>query len=146
MPLDKSLIGAESEPELFTVERGAIRKFADAIGDPNPIYQRGDVAPPTFPTTFRVRIPGLADIDPSRFIHGNEEYMYERPLRAGDVVMVTRKVTDLFVKEGRLGQMTFVIASLEGRNPSGTLIFSGKTTVIIHQGGATLVRTETIRR
>jgi len=132
MALDKSLIGTQSEVERFTVERGAIRKFAEAIGDPDPVYQRGDIAPPTFPTTFRVRIPGLADVDPARFIHGNEEYVYERPLRAGDEILCTRTITDLFVKEGRLGQMTFVVATLEGREPNGSLVFTGKTTVIIH--------------
>jgi acyl dehydratase len=136
MALDKSLIGLESEPEVFEVERGAIRKFAEAVGDPNPVFRRGDVAPPTFPTTFRVRIPGLESVDPARFIHANEEYIYERPLRAGDVVTCKRKVVDLFTKEGRLGHMTFVIAALEGRDPAGALLFTGKTTVIIHGGGA----------
>ncbi|MFZ5817560.1 MAG: FAS1-like dehydratase domain-containing protein [Bacillota bacterium] len=135
MALDKSFIGLESEAELFEVERGAIRKFAEAIGDPNPVYQRGEVAPPTFPTTFRVKIPGLADVDPARFIHANEEYVYERPLRAGDRVLCRRKIVDLFEKEGRLGRMTFVVATLEGRDPSGSLIFTGKSTVIIHGGG-----------
>lgn len=26
------------EPQIFEVERGAIRRFADAVGDPNPLY------------------------------------------------------------------------------------------------------------
>lgn len=134
--LDRSLIGTVSSPETFQVERGAIRKFAEAVGDPNPVFMRGEVAPPTFPTTFRIRIPGLEDVDPARFIHANEEYIYERPLRAGDLITCTRKVVDLFEKEGRLGQMTFVIAILEGRDPDGLLLFTGRSTVIIHGGGA----------
>ena len=45
-------VGVESEPKTHLVEAGAVRKFADAIGDPSPAY-RGDasaaaVAPPTF--------------------------------------------------------------------------------------------------
>ncbi|MFL5298879.1 MAG: MaoC family dehydratase N-terminal domain-containing protein, partial [Anaeromyxobacteraceae bacterium] len=62
--LDKSLIGRESEPAVHEVERGAIRRFAEAIGDPNPIYveeeaarQAGHstvVAPPTFPFVLTV--------------------------------------------------------------------------------------------
>ena len=132
--LDKTLIGIESETELFEVERGAIRKFAEAIGDPHGMYLRGDVAPPTFPITFRVKIPGLANVDPARFIHANEEYTYERPLRAGDQVACRRKIVDLFHKEGRLGQMTFVITTMEGRGPDGQLLFTSKSTVIIHGG------------
>ena len=36
--LDKSLIGRESETTVVEVEKGAIRRFAEAIGDANPIY------------------------------------------------------------------------------------------------------------
>ena len=56
--LDKSLIGRESEPVVHDVEKGAIRRFAEALGDPNPIYVDEEaaraagypalVAPPTF--------------------------------------------------------------------------------------------------
>src|SRR5260370_1444097 len=56
--LTRDLIGRESELVLFEVERAAIRKFADAVQDQTPACVRGDVAPPTFPTTFRMTIPG----------------------------------------------------------------------------------------
>ncbi|HEY3365169.1 MAG TPA: MaoC family dehydratase N-terminal domain-containing protein [Symbiobacteriaceae bacterium] len=135
MPLDHSLIGATSGATAFVVEQGAIARFADAIGDPNPVYRRGDVAPPTFPTTFRVAVPGLADIDPARFIHGNEEYTYQRPIRAGDVLTCRRRIAELFVKEGRLGRMVFVISIIEGHDPDGALVFAGKSTVIVHGEG-----------
>lgn len=135
MPLDESLIGMRSEPETFEVEKGQIRRFAEAIGDPNPVFQRGEVAPPTFPTTFRVKIPGLADVDPARFIHANEEYTYERPIRAGDLLTCSRSITNFFIKQGKLGQMNFVVSAIEGRDPGGALVFTGKTTLIIHGGG-----------
>ena len=61
--IDKSLIGAWSDPFTVDVEKGAIRKFADAIGDPHIMYRdeayaqmqghSSVVAPPTFPTCFR---------------------------------------------------------------------------------------------
>lgn len=130
MPVDESLIGAQSEPVTFEVERGAIRKFAQAIGDPNPAYQSGEIAPPTFPTTFRVDIPGF-DVDPSRRLHGEEEYIYERPIRAGDVITVVRRVTDVYRREGRLGLMTFVKMESEGRDQSGELVFTARSTVIV---------------
>lgn len=133
MELDlTALVGQASEPETFEVERGAIRKFAEAIGDPNPVYLRGDVAPPTFPTTFRVALPGLAEIDPSHFIHGGEEYTYERPLRPGDRLTCQRRIVKAFARKGKLGHMTFVVSVLEGRDPAGELVFQGTTTLIIH--------------
>ena len=55
----KVVLGVESEPTVHEVERGAIRRFADAVGDPNPLYRDPDaardagyadvIAPPTYP-------------------------------------------------------------------------------------------------
>ena len=34
----RDVIGVESEAITYDVEKGAIRKFAEAIGDDNPLY------------------------------------------------------------------------------------------------------------
>ena len=89
-----SNIGDASEPVTFDVERGAIVRLAEAIGDDQPAYAEGTAAPPTFPTTFNFRlpVPSLSAIDPARFIHGDQEYAYERPLRAGDRITCVAKI------------------------------------------------------
>lgn len=61
--INRALIGQVSEPFLVEVEKGAIRKFAEAIGDPDLRFRNesdakragfpGIIAPPTFPVTFR---------------------------------------------------------------------------------------------
>jgi len=61
--VDRNAIGRESKPALNEVEKGAIRRFAEALGETNPIYfeeaaaraagYRSIVAPPTFPTSLR---------------------------------------------------------------------------------------------
>ena len=128
--LSRDLIGRESEVALFEVERGAIRKFAEAVQDQTPECLRGEVAPPTFPTTFRMTIPGLT-FDLARVLHGAQEYRYERPLRAGDRVRCRLRVADVYQRKGRLGEMTFLILALEGRDESGTSVFTGTTTAIL---------------
>ena len=128
--LSRDLIGRESEVVLFEVERGAIRKFAEAVQDQTPECLRGEVAPPTFPTTFRMTIPGLT-FDLARVLHGAQEYRYERPLRAGDRVRCRLRVADIYQRKGRLGEMTFLILALEGRDESGTAVFTGTTTAIL---------------
>src|ERR671930_2607070 len=60
--LDKNAIGRSSPPTLNEVEKGAIRRLAEALGDYNPIYYDEEyarasgyptiVAPPTFPASF----------------------------------------------------------------------------------------------
>ena len=128
--LSPDLIGRQSEVVLFEVERGAIRKFAEAVQDQTPECLRGDVAPPTFPTTFRITIPGLT-YDLARVLHGAQEYRYERPLRAGDRVRCRVQVADVYQRKGRLGEMTFLILVMEGRDESGTSVFTGTTTAIL---------------
>ena len=128
--LTSDLIGRESEEVLFEVERGAIRKFAEAVSDQTPECVRGDIAPPSFPTTFRIAIPGLS-FDLARVLHGAQEYRYERPLRAGDRVRCRVRVADLYRRQGRLGEMTFLILAMEGTDESGTLVFTGTTTAIL---------------
>ena len=61
--MDRNAIGRESKAALNEVEKGAIRRFAEALGETNPIYfeeaaaraagYRSIVAPPTFPTSLR---------------------------------------------------------------------------------------------
>ena len=127
--LTRDVIGLEAE-KLFEVERGAIRRFAEAVGDATPACVRGDIAPPTFPTTFRIPIPGLT-YDPARVLHGAQEYRYERPLRAGDRLRCRSRVADIYQRQGRLGEMTFLILELEGHDESGAVVFGGRTTAIL---------------
>ena len=127
--LSNDVIGLQAEQD-FVVEAGAIRKFADAVDDRTPAFQHGEIAPPTFPTTFRMTIPGLT-YDLARILHGAQEYRYERPLRAGDRIRCRNRVTDVYRRTGRLGEMTFLILELEGRDESGGLVFTGRTTAIL---------------
>lgn len=131
MSIDPSIIGRWSEPQVLEVERGAIRRFAEAIGDPNPVHRRGDVAPPTFPTTFGYQLPlPPLPFDPARILHGGEEYTYERPIRAGDRICCVRRITECYERPGSRGTMTFIVFETEGRDPDGNLVYRAKTTWI----------------
>jgi N-terminal half of MaoC dehydratase len=129
--LDASLVGAASEPATFDVEKGAIVKLAEAIGDPASEYRAGEAAPPTFPTTFRMPIPGLSEVDPARFLHGEQEYEYDRPLRAGDRITCVARIADVREKETRVGPATFVVAEIEGRDEAGERVFVGRSTLLV---------------
>ncbi len=50
--LDKNAIGRASPPFLNEVEKGAIRRFAESLGDYNPIYYDEEYARASgYPTT-----------------------------------------------------------------------------------------------
>jgi len=128
MAVDRSVIGLTSEPVVNEVEKGAIRKFAEAIGDPNPVYAQGEIAPPTFPTTFRTKLP--ITIELKRVLHGGQEFEYERPIRAGDVITVVSRVVDVVEKHGKLGAMTIYTVESEGTDAEGQLVYRGRSTII----------------
>jgi len=128
--VSRELIGRQSDEVLVEVERGAIRKFAEAVGDTTEACLRGDIAPPTFPTTIRIPIPGLT-IDLARVLHGGQEYRFERPILAGDRLRCHTRLRDVYQREGKLGAMTFLIIELEGRAENGEPVFTGRSTVIV---------------
>jgi len=131
--VDRSNIGDSSKAITFDVEKGAIVKFAEAIGDLQPAYLEGTAAPPTFPTTFNFRLPvaSLAAADPARTLHGDQEYAYERSLRAGDRITCVARIADVNEKETRLGTASFVVVETEGRDDAGQLVFTARATVIM---------------
>lgn len=141
MLMDPSVIGSQSEPRLVEVEKGAIRVFANAIGDSNPLYldevfakEQGFaslVAPPTFPTTFRLPPNPKVKFELARVLHGEQEYAYERPIVAGDVLRCVSTVVDVYERTGKLGSMTFLISEVRGEDLEGNLVYTGKGTVII---------------
>jgi len=107
----------------FHVERGKIREFADAIGDPNPIYRDPDyaaemgfagiLAPPTMLRTFlyepKAASEALKVKDWSYIVHGEQEFTWHRPVQPGDVVDSAATIASVEVKRGR----TYVTVELE---------------------------------
>ncbi|MFC4769000.1 MaoC family dehydratase N-terminal domain-containing protein [Effusibacillus consociatus] len=140
LELFKPFIGVESNPVKNEVEKGAIRKFADAIGDPNPLYRDEEyakttrfgriVAPPTFSRTFEYgEIVGLT-FKKEGLIHGEQQFEYYKPIFAGDVLFCSTKLADVYEKEGKLGRMTFLVYEQKGVNESGETVFIARSSAI----------------
>ncbi|WP_042387038.1 MaoC family dehydratase N-terminal domain-containing protein [Streptacidiphilus melanogenes] len=106
MPLDPAFVGRTYPPTpAYEVGREKIREFAEAVRDANPAYTDRDaakalghpdvVAPPTFPfvITYRAAAQVVQDpelgLDYSRVVHGDQRFVYTRPVRAGDRLSVT---------------------------------------------------------
>lgn len=142
--VDKSIIGVESEPVSYEIEKGAIKKFAEAIGEDNPIYFKEEaaiekgypslLAPITFPTTFRGYVAEwFSNLDNNKLLHGEQSYTYHQRLFAGDKINVTETVSDVYEKSGSNGTLTFIIRLRKGYK-ADTLLFTEKATFIIRGG------------
>lgn len=101
MPLDQSFVGRTYPPTApYEVGREKIREFATAVRDPHPAYLDPDaakalghpdvIAPPTFPVIIAIPAAYQAVQDPefglgrSWVVHGDQRFVYHRPMRAGD--------------------------------------------------------------
>ncbi|MGH2495149.1 MAG: FAS1-like dehydratase domain-containing protein [Ktedonobacteraceae bacterium] len=135
MPIDSSLIGASSQPQTFEVTREAVLRFMEATEDP--ALQNGTTiehAPPTFPTTFRVRVPGL-ELDGSKMqlIHGEQQYSYTRKLRIGEKITCVARVADIRERTGKSGAMKLLVAEISGTDEQQQPVFTGRSTTIVRE-------------
>ncbi len=133
MPIDSSLIGKSSPPQTFEVTREAVQRFMEATEDPA-LHTNAplEYAPPTFPTTFRMRVTGL-ELDPTRMqlLHGEQEYSYMRRLRIGEQITCTARIVDVRQRSGRTGEMTFMVTETTGHDAHQQPVFIARSTSII---------------
>ncbi len=139
--LYEALVGERSAPVTNTVEREAVRRFAEAIADPSPLYRDEEMAkksrygrllaPPTFPRTFDYgRIEGL-ELPSAGLIHGEFRISYGRPLLVGDEVLCRLELKDSYDKHSRRGLLGFLLFERTGEDLDGTRVFTANDTVVV---------------
>lgn len=143
--MDLSVLGREYPPFEFPIERGKIREFANALEDDNPIYRdpayakaspfAGIIAPPTFLRTFFYENPASVrdlKVKDWRFIlHGEQEFEYYLPIRAGDLLTGQDRIVKVFEKEGRRGgKLTFAVIETTFHNQRGEKVQVARRTLI----------------
>ena len=138
MALDPGFIGRTYPPTaVYEVGREKIREFADAIGDPNPVYRdpavaqdfghRDVLAPPTFPIAITwpaalviIEDPELG-LDFSRVLHGEQRFVYTRPIYADDQLTATVIIEDISERMGQSFMSTRIdLATVDGEHVVST--------------------------
>jgi acyl dehydratase len=137
--VDRSAAGREAKAAVNEVERGAIRRFAEAIGETNPIYfeeaaaraagYRSVVAPPTFPTTLRAASDlreGLMLSPGKHLLQAEQSFEYARPIVAGDRLVVRTKIADVAQRQTPSGLTDVVVIEDEGRDDAGDVVYRSR--------------------
>lgn len=125
-------IGKAAEPRTLDIERGAIRRFAEAVGDENPLFNNdrdarktrfgGMIAPPTFCRSLMAAVPDVKlDMPGFRGLDGGSEWEYLEPIRPGDRITVQSKIADIRESAGRLGPMVFMTTETTYTNQHGQI-------------------------
>jgi hypothetical protein len=128
----ESLLNVEFGPEVYEIEKRMVRRFAEAIDDPNPAWQQ--VTPPTFPAalvpTELLHRLFNAECPLKRVLNGASELEYFKPIRVGDVIAVTARLDKLRKMEGKEGTTLFMIMEATYKNQDGELVARGKNTYV----------------
>ena len=139
----KKAIGVPSEPVTIEIEKGMIRKFAESIEDPNPLWQDegyakksrygGIIAPPGLLMGAEMRGRGMEmsfQLPRLQILDGGGEWEYIKPIRPGDVLTVVDKLHDLRERDGRMGKMLFIVTETTWTNQHGELVARALGTLI----------------
>ena len=143
MPLNKALIGKEypaSAP--YEVGREKIKEFANAIGDPNPVYHDEAaaraagypdlIAPPTFLTVLNFKYSPQLIGDPElgleywRVVHGEQTYEHVRPARPGDLLVGRPRIADI----GARGDNEYLYVEATIETTQGEKIATARSTIV----------------
>ena len=150
------LIGKTGEVSILEVEKGAIARFADAVGDPNPLYWDEEyarksrygsiIAVPGFfgwatkaatreaassetRENLRAALAKAGYTNPAN-IDAGVEYEFFSPVRAGDTLASLSTIKDIIEREGRTGKMAFIITEVTYTNQRGELVAKSRRTLI----------------
>lgn len=147
----RAMIGKESEPEVYEVDKTGVRMFARAIGYSDRVFYdeeyaksqgyRNLPAPPGFlgtavydpetsnPTFSRRRSEGLKT-PLKRLLNGGNEFEYHEVICAGDVLTMTEQITDIKERAGGMGPMLITTREQIYRNEAGRVVAIARGTSI----------------
>ena len=143
MAIDPAYAGRTFEPsEPYEVSRVKIAEFAAAIGDASPLCRDRAaaqaagypdvVAPPTFAIVITaadsarlIADPGLG-VNYAMVVHGEQSFAYDRPLRAGDVVVAQTTIESI----RQVRTMTTMATTTEIRTVDGERVCTAHSTLV----------------
>ncbi len=126
----KSKLGTELESTTYEIDKGTIQRFVQAIDDPNPQWQV--IAPPTFVVTLGLEQfqQLLTSTSSETLLHGSTALEYCLPIRPGDVITATTKVTNIRERQGNMGRTAFITVETTYKNQRQELVAKCRQMVI----------------
>ncbi len=141
-----SQIGTESEDMVLEVEKSVVKRFIEAVEDPNPLWQDeeyakktiygGLMAPPNLLCTViagagggRIRVKSS---NPRRGgVAGGDELELFQPVRVGDVITSRAKLIDIQERTGKDGtRRMYTIVETTFKNQKGEVVATDRCTSI----------------
>ncbi len=140
----RSWIGKAEPPVEVEVSRRDIVKYSIATEQLQEKYLSGDEAPPMFVFNLFAPLRPMPDIHPDglgrgaagpvlplkRVMAGGTELKLYRPIRPGDRLVGTQRITGMTEKQGSTGPLIFTVRTLEVKSADGEPVFDEIQTAI----------------
>ena len=138
-------IGKSAPPKTELVTRRDIRKYSIATDQRLVKYLTGDEAPPMFYVALVCEVVERHQLTPDgvfidtllpalplrRAMAGGLKIEFDRPIRPDDVLIATRKLTDIYEKQGSQGPLIFYEVTMQVDNESGKPVLTETATRIM---------------
>jgi len=145
-------VGTEARPHVLQVEKEVVRRFLEAVQDSNPLWcddtfargtqYGGPIVPPHLfcammtiarcsPESGKVPIPvPETPLPRENVLEGEETWEFFSPLHIGDTITSRVRLSDVKLREGRLGQMFILTYEAETVNQREELIARSTNTIV----------------
>lgn len=143
MAVNEDAIGKQWPNVEYEVGREKIREYANAVGETNPVHHdpaaareagfRSVVAPPMFAVVYSAPAVGPAVLDPevgidfARMVHGSQEFEWDEPVCAGDLITTGTTLAEAYEKNN----MQFFVFESTSTNQDGARVARGIWTNIV---------------
>ncbi|HEY1420640.1 MAG TPA: MaoC family dehydratase N-terminal domain-containing protein [Candidatus Dormibacteraeota bacterium] len=126
----RARIGVDAPPTEAVVEAGHVKRFVEAIGDPNPRWAKE--VPPTFLVALAPASLHLAEAEEygQGWLNGGNRFEYFAPVEIGDRITATGRVADVYEKPGSSGNLLFIIFETDYVNQDSQLVARLRGTAI----------------
>lgn len=126
----RARIGQAGPSSEAMVEAGHLKRFVDAIGDPNPRWTKE--APPTFLVALVPVSMHMAEAEAygKGWLNGGNRFEYFEPVKVGDRITATARVADVYEKTGGSGSLLFIVVETDYVNQDGRTVARLRGTAI----------------
>jgi hypothetical protein len=126
----RARIGEAGPSSEATVEAGHLKRFVQAIGDPNPRWT--NEAPPTFLVALTPVSMHMAEAEEygKGWLNGGNRFEYFEPVKVGDRITATGRIADVYEKTGGSGSLLFIIVETDYQNQDGRTVARLRGTTI----------------
>jgi acyl dehydratase len=145
--IDRSFIGWTSAPATVEVDHDRLRRFAQAIGETNPIYTDeqaarasgypGLPAPPTLAFCLEMekkiayQMLDKMGVPLNSILHGEQTFIYHQPILAGDRLTLQARVLDIYAKKG--GALEFIVNETVMTNQRGERAIEMQSVLVVRR-------------